>query len=199
MDVFKWVFKTFVAVMILTNTFNIVLAVFDVSQHVIQQSAGIIQNGTEITPDVLDSLRTELEAMELGPLFGLWLQSFLIQLTMIALNIVIFVIVYGRMIEIYLLTSLAPIPFATVPNRETGHMGQNYFRLPLCGGLSRSVDLSLCRNLCGADPEYRHRRRPHRGDLGLRGIYGAAVFYLIQNRQSCKIHLRLPLRDFGPC
>ena len=72
---FKWVFKTFVAVMILTNTFNIVLAVFDVSQHVIQQSAGIIQNGTEITPDVLDSLRTELEAMELGPLFGLWLQS----------------------------------------------------------------------------------------------------------------------------
>ena len=125
---FNWVFKTFVAVMILTNTFNIVLAVFDVSQHVIQQSAGIIQNGTEITPDVLDSLRTELEAMELGPLFGLWLQSFLIQLTMIALNIVIFVIVYGRMIEIYLLTSLAPIPFATVPNRETGHMGQNYFR-----------------------------------------------------------------------
>lgn len=90
---FKWVFKTFVAVMILTNTFNIVLAVFDVSQYVIQQSAGIIQNGTEITPDVLDSLRTELEAMELGPLFGLWLQSFLIQLTMIALNIVIFVIV----------------------------------------------------------------------------------------------------------
>ena len=106
---FKWVFKTFVAVMILT----------DVSQHVIQQSAGIIQNGTEITTDVMDSLRTELEAMELGPLFGLWLQSFLIQLTMIALNIVIFVIVYGRMIE---------IPFATVPNRETGHMGQNYFR-----------------------------------------------------------------------
>ena len=123
---FKWVFKTFVAVMILTNTFNIVLAVFDVSQYVIQQSAGIIQNGTEITPDVLDSLRTELEAMELGPLFGLWLQSFLIQLTMIALNIVIFVIVYGRMIEIYLLTSLAPIPFATVPNRETLSVGRDF-------------------------------------------------------------------------
>ena len=114
---FKWVFKTFVAVMILTNTFNIVLAVFDVSQHVIQQSAGIIQNGTEITPDVLDSLRTELEAMELGPLFGLWLQSFLIQLTMIALNIVIFVIVYGRMIEIYLLTSLA---LSRLPPSPTG-------------------------------------------------------------------------------
>lgn len=66
--------------------------------------------------------------MDVGPLLGLWLQSFLVQLTMIALNIVIFVIVYGRMIEIYLLTSLAPIPFATVSNRETGHVGQNYFR-----------------------------------------------------------------------
>lgn len=76
--------------------------------------------------------------------------------------------------------------------------GAELFPLPLCGGLSRSVDLSLCCHLCGADPEYRHRRRPHRGDLGLCGIYGAAVFYLIQNRQSCKIHLRLPLRDFGP-
>ena len=127
-NIYKWMFKTACAIFILSNTFNIVMAVFDVSQHVIQQSAGIIQNGTEITTDVMDSLRTELEAMELGPLFGLWLQSFLIQLTMIALNIVIFVIVYGRMIEIYLLTSLAPIPFATVPNRETGHMGQNYFR-----------------------------------------------------------------------
>ena len=131
---FKWVFKTFVAVMILTNTFNIVLAVFDVSQHVIQQSAGIIQNGTEITPDVLDSLRTELEAMELGPLFGLWLQSFLIQLTMIALNIVIFVIVYGRMIEIYLVTSVAPIPMAAMMGKEWGGMGQNYLRSLLALG-----------------------------------------------------------------
>ena len=115
---FKWIFKTFVAVTILTNTFNIVLAVFDVSQHVIQQSAGLIQSGTEITPDIMDSLRTDLEAMELGPLFGLFLQSFLVQFTMTALNIVIFVIVYGRMIEIYLLTSLAPIPFSTVANRD---------------------------------------------------------------------------------
>ena len=97
------------------------LAVFDVSQHVIQQSAGIIQNGTEITPDVLDSLRTELEAMELGPLFGLWLQSFLIQLTMIALNIVIFVIVYGRMIEIYCASRSA----AFHPKAVRGHFGNS--------------------------------------------------------------------------
>lgn len=131
---FKWVFKTFIAVMILTNTFNIVMAVFDVAQSVVAQSAGLVQGSTEVTPDMLANLQTTLEGMELGPLLGLWLQSFLVQITMTALNIFIFVIVYGRMIEIYMLTSLAPLPFATVVNRELGHMGQNYFRSLLAVG-----------------------------------------------------------------
>lgn len=125
---FKWIFKTFVAVMILSNTFNIVMAVFDVSQQIIQQSAGLIQGSTAVTPDVLNDMQTQLEAMELGPLLGIFLQSFFVQFTMTALNIVIFVIVYGRMVEIYLMTSLAPIPFATSVNREVGHMGHNYFK-----------------------------------------------------------------------
>lgn len=126
--IFKWIFKTFVAVMILTNTFNIVMAVFDVAQRVIQQSSGLIQGSTAVPPNLLAGLRTRLEAMDTGPLLGIWLQSFLVKFTMTALNIVIFVIVYGRMIEIYLLTSLAPIPFATSVNRELGSMGANYFR-----------------------------------------------------------------------
>ena len=109
-------------------TFNIVMAVFDVSQQVIQQSAGLIRGSTAVTPDVLNDMQTQLEAMELGPLLGIFLQSFFVQFTMTALNIVIFVIVYGRMIEIYLMTSLAPIPFATSANREAGHMGHNYFK-----------------------------------------------------------------------
>lgn len=131
---FKWVFKTFVAVTILSNTFNIVMAVFDVAQSVVAQSAGLVQGSTTVTPDMLATLQTTLEGMELGPLLGLWLQSFVVQLTMLALNIFIFVIVYGRMIEIYMLTSLAPLPFATVVNRELGHMGQNYFRSLLAVG-----------------------------------------------------------------
>ena len=124
----KWIFKTFCAVLIVTNTWNIVMAVFDVSQQVIQQSSGLIQGSTAVTPDVLNDMQTQLEAMELGPLLGIFLQSFFVQFTMTALNIVIFVIVYGRMIEIYLMTSLAPIPFATSANREAGHMGHNYFK-----------------------------------------------------------------------
>lgn len=125
---FKWVFKTFVAVIILSNTFNIVMAVFDVAQSVVQSSAGLIQGNTDVTSDVLANLETTLQDMDLGPLLSLWLQSFLVKFTMTALNIVIFVIVYGRLIEIYLLSSLAPIPLATVVNREIGSMGHNYFR-----------------------------------------------------------------------
>ena len=127
-NIYKWVFKTTCAILILSNTFNIVMAVFDVSQSVIASSAGIIGGSTDVTPDMLDTLEASLEAMELGPLLGLFLQSFVIKLTMFALNIFIFVIVYGHMVEIYMLTSLAPIPVATLTNREAGQMGQNYLR-----------------------------------------------------------------------
>ena len=127
-NIYKWVFKTTCAILILSNTFNIVMAVFDVSQSVIASAAGIVTGATNITPDMLADLEMTLEVMELGPLLGLFLQSFLIKFTMLALTIFIFVIVYGRMIEIYLLTSFAPIPVATLSNRELGAMGQNYLR-----------------------------------------------------------------------
>ena len=127
-NIYKWVFKTTCAILILSNTFNIVMAVFDVSQSVIASAAGIVTGATNITPDMLADLEMTLETMELGSLLGLFLQSFLIKFTMLALNIFIFVIFYGRMIEIYLLTSLAPIPVATLSNRELGTMGQNYLR-----------------------------------------------------------------------
>ena len=125
---FKWIIKTFIAVTILSNTFNIVMAVFDVAQSVVAQSAGLVQGTTDITPNMLANMQAMIEGMELGPLLGLWMQSFVVHHTMTALNIFIFVVVYGRMIEIYMLTSLAPLPFATVVNRDLGHMGHNYFR-----------------------------------------------------------------------
>ena len=125
---FKWIFKTAAAILILSNTFNIVNAVFDVSQSVISNAGGLIQGSTDISADMLADLELTLEGMELGPLLGLFMQSMLINLTMWALNIVIFVMVYGRMLEIYLLTSLAPLPMATLSNREIGGMGQNYLR-----------------------------------------------------------------------
>ena len=127
-NIYKWVFKTACAILILSNTFNIVMAVFDVSQSVIADAAGLIQGSTDITPDMLAELETTLEGMDLGPLLGLWLQSSVIGLTMQIMGIIIFVLVYGRMIEIYLMTSLAPLPVATLSNRELGSTGQNYLK-----------------------------------------------------------------------
>ena len=131
---FKWVFKTFVAVTLITNTFPIVMAVFDVSQHVISSAGGIIAGSTAVDASGLENMKETLEAMELGPLFGLFLQSMIVQVTLKVLGVVIFVIVYGRMIEIYLMTSLAPIPFSTFGNREQSMVGQNYLRSLLALG-----------------------------------------------------------------
>ena len=114
-NLYKWMFKTACAILILSNTFNIVMAVFDVSQSVIAQAGGLIQGSTDVSADMLAELETSLEAMDLGPLLGLWLQSALIGFTMKAMGIIIFVLVYGRMLEIYLLTSLAPSPLLRFP------------------------------------------------------------------------------------
>jgi len=126
---FKWIFKTACAVLIVTNTWNIVMGVFDVAQSVVNKAAGIIVSNTSID---ISSITTNLEArlneMDVGPLFGLWFQSFFVGITMWVLTICIFIIVYGRMIEIYLATSIAPIPMATMLNREWSGMGQNYLR-----------------------------------------------------------------------
>ena len=125
---FKWIFKTACAILILSNTFNIVNGVFDVSQSVIARSAGVIQGSTDVTPGMLDALEATLEGMDLGPLVGLFMQTIFIGFTMKALGVIIFVLVYGRMLHIYLLTSLAPLPVATLANRELGGMGQNYIK-----------------------------------------------------------------------
>lgn len=131
---FKWIFKTFVAVTLITNTFNIVMAVFDVAQNVVNASSGIISSGTAVDASTLEAMEETLMEMDIGPLLGLFLQSIIVQITMYALSIVIFIIVYGRMVEIYLLTSLAPIPFATFGNREQNQIGQNYLRSLLALG-----------------------------------------------------------------
>ena len=126
---FKWVFKTACAILIVTNTWNIVMAVFDVAQSVVSSASGVIVGSTSIDiSSAMTDLETRLMEMDLGSLFGLWFQSLFIGITMWALSICIFIITYGRMIEIYLVTSVAPIPMATMTNREWGQMGQNYLR-----------------------------------------------------------------------
>jgi len=132
---FKWIFKTFVAVLLVTNTFNIVMGVFDMAQQVVNASAGVIISNTKIDiAGILPDLQARLQTMELGSLFGLWFQSIVVGITMKVLTICIFVVIYGRMLEIYLMTSLGPIPIATMVNREWGSIGQNYLKSLLALG-----------------------------------------------------------------
>ncbi|MDE7262526.1 MAG: hypothetical protein K2N78_10805 [Oscillospiraceae bacterium] len=126
---FRWIFKTACAILIVTNTWTIVMGIFDVAQGVVNQASGIIIGSTSVDLNsVIPDMETRLREMDLGPLLGLWFQSLIVGITMWALTICIFIITYGRMLEIYLVTSMAPIPMATMLGREWGGMGQNYLK-----------------------------------------------------------------------
>ena len=126
---FRWVFKSAAAIILVSNTWNIVMAVFDITQSVVNQSAGVIIGNTSIDiTSVVTDLDTRLSAMDIGGLLGLWFQSLFVGLTMNILSICIMLVVYGRMIEIYLVTSLGPIPLATIGNSEWRGMGQGYLK-----------------------------------------------------------------------
>ncbi len=132
---FKWVFKSAAAVLIVSNTWNIVMGIFEASQSVVSNASGLIQGSTAIDiSTVTADLETRLMEMELGELYGLWIQAQLVGITMWALTICIFIVIYGRMIEIYLVTSIAPIPMAAMLGKEWGGMGQNYLRSLLALG-----------------------------------------------------------------
>ena len=126
---FKWIFKTFVAVLLVINTWNIVMAIFDVAQNAVNQRGGVISSTTNIDlATAIPDMEVQLEAMNLGPLLGLWFQSMVVCLTMNILSICIFLVIYGHMIEIYLVTSIGSIPFATMSNRECSCVGRNYLK-----------------------------------------------------------------------
>jgi len=126
-QIYKWILKTFIAVFILTHTFDIVMGIFELAQYVVTQSAGVI--GSNINMNLaLTQLETQLAAMSTGELIGLYLESAILSLAMKAISLCIFIIIYGRMLEIYMTCSIAPIPFSTMVNREWGHIGNSYLK-----------------------------------------------------------------------
>ena len=132
---FKWAFKSAAAVLIVTNTWNIVMGVFDAAQSVVSSASGMILSSTELDINsVLTDLSSQLEDMDIGPLLGLWFQSLFVGICSWALAICIFIVIYGRMVEIYFAVSIAPIPMATMMGKEWGGMGQNYLRSLLALG-----------------------------------------------------------------
>ena len=195
---FKWVFKTACAILIVTNTWNIVMGVFDVAQSVVSNAAGVVIRDASIDiSSVVSDMETRLMAMDLGPLFGLWFQSLFVGITMWALTICIFIIVYGRMVEIYLVTSVAPLPMATMLNREWGQMGQNYLRSLFALGFQAFLipHYRMRGHLRRPGAEHRRGQRHQRGDLDLHGVHRPFVLHPVQDRQPRKKRVQRPLNQ----
>ena len=125
---FKWVFKTACAILIVTNTWNIVMGVFDVAQSLVNSASGVISSTSLDITSIVTDLEARLMEMDIGPLFGLWFQSLFVGICTWALSICIMIVIYGRMIEVYIVTSVAPVPMATMLGKEWGGMGPNYLR-----------------------------------------------------------------------
>ena len=126
---FKWIFKVFVAVYLVTHTFDITMAIFELSQNIVQKSADVINVNTSIDLQAaLGSLTDQLEDMELGELFGLFIETILIKITTPIISICVMLVLIGRIVEIYIYCSVGAIPFATMVNREWGQMGNNYLK-----------------------------------------------------------------------
>ena len=128
-NLYKWAVKSVIAIYLVTHTFDITMAIFDVGQHVVRLSAGLTAGRTSVDfAAALGDIDTQLQAMEMGELLGLLVETTLLKITVPALSICIMLVVVSRMIEIYIYCSVGPIPFATMINREWGQMGNNYLR-----------------------------------------------------------------------
>ena len=193
--IFKWVFKTAASVLIVTNTWNIVMGIFEAAQSVVNRASGLVMSGAQLSIEsAITGIEARLADMELGALFGLWFQTMLIGFTMWALVICIFIITFGRMIEIYLVTSIAPIPMATMVSREWGQTGQNYLRTLFALGfqafmmiLCVAIYAVLVQNIAvTADVSRRH--------LYLYGIYRASLLRAVQDQQPVPQRVRRTLK-----
>lgn len=125
---YKWIFKSVFAVLIVTNTWDIVMAIFDVAQNVVRSASGVIIDANLDASQLIPTLEEQLNGMEIGALLSLWIITLMLRFSMWPITICIFIVVYGRMIVIYLMTSIAPIPMATMMGKELGNIGQNYLR-----------------------------------------------------------------------
>lgn len=141
----RFFMKACIAVMLLSKTFDIVMAVFDVGNHMVNAAASSISGSTSI--DVTAALRTmfnnDVSTMGIGELLGLGMETMVISLCMKIMSVLITVIIYGRMIEIYLYVSVAPVPCATVTNHEWGTIGTNYLK-GLCALAFQGFLIMVC-------------------------------------------------------
>ena len=142
---FRYLVKACVAVMLLSKTFDITMAVFDVGNHIVTNAAGVISGSTsiDVTATLTNMFNSQISTMGIGELIGLGIETMIVSLCMKIMSVLITVILYGRMIEIYLYISVAPVPFATLSNREWGSIGNNYIK-GLCALAFQGFFIMVC-------------------------------------------------------
>ena len=193
---FKWVFKAFVAVYLVTHTFDITMAVFDMAQHVVSGAAGVIGGSTEIdVAAALASMQSGLDAMEIPELLLLVMETSLVSLCMKIMSVLITVILYGRMIEIYLYCSVSPIPFATMTNREWGQIGNNYLN-PVRYRFSRLPHYDMRRHLRGSGKQHDNSGQSAQRDILPCSLYRYPLFLPVQIRRTGEVDI---LRALAAC
>lgn len=126
--IFKWIFKTSICIYLISNTFNITMGVFDLALQVINSASGVVSGSTSFDPASISDIEAHLNTLDIEVLLGIFLQITILHIGVKVVSLVVFVLVYARMVEIYLRVSLAPVPFATFGNREQSSIGQNYMR-----------------------------------------------------------------------
>lgn len=134
-EFFKYIIKMWIAVWLVSHAFDFSMAVFDVAQSMISKAAGVVGTSANITPSNFDAMVDALKTKELGTLIGIALETGLVKLSLTILSILITVILYGRMIEIYIYCSVSAIPFSTMGNKEWGSIGTNYIKSLFALGL----------------------------------------------------------------
>ena len=142
---FRYLVKACVAVMLLSKTFDITMAIFDVGNHIVTKAAGVISGSASIDVEttLTNMFNNQLSTMGIGELIGLGIETMIVSLCMKIMSVLITVILYGRMIEIYLYISVAPVPFATLSNREWGSIGNNYIK-GLCALAFQGFFIMVC-------------------------------------------------------
>lgn len=142
---FRYLVKACIAVMLLSKTFDITMAIFDVGNHIVTNAAGVISGSTsiDVTATLTNMFNNQLSTMGIGELIGLGIETMIVSLCMKIMSVLITVILYGRMIEIYLYISVAPVPFATLSNREWGSIGNNYIK-GLCALAFQGFFIMVC-------------------------------------------------------
>ena len=141
----RFFMKACIAVMLLSKTFDIVLAVFDVGSHIVTEAGAVITGSTslDVTSTLQSMFNSQLSTMSIGELVGLGMETMIVSLCMKIMSVLITVVLYGRMVEIYLYISVAPVPCATVSNREWGSIGTNYFK-GLCALAFQGFFIMVC-------------------------------------------------------